>query len=168
MEIMILVGLNAVVGIILFLNGLSTGGLELPTALPSFGGGIPAIITGIMPILGAFELPIGLAFLGSAAGLFLGKGWAWSMSRALQIAGIALGFAFLFDAAGQLATMGLYVLGMALSGVVVGFLYAPEVKEFYGKNIIPRAAKRQRRRKRQYDDEDAEEEQEESSAAEVE
>lgn len=166
LEILILVGLNAVVGAILFMNSLSTGGFELPSALPTLNSGLPALIGSIMGILGASELPLGLAFFGSAAGLFLGKGWGWTMSRTLQVVAIVLGFAFLYDAGGQMSTMGIYVLGMTLSGVVIGFLYAPEVKEFYGKNIEPRQAKRQRRRRRQADEEEIDEQ--ESSAAEVE
>ena len=166
LEILILVGLNAVVGAILFMNGLSTGGLELPSALPSLNSGLLALVGSILGILGVAELPLALAFFGSAAGLFLGKGWGWTMSRTMQVVAIAFGFAFLYDAGGLMETMGIYALGMTLSGVVLGFLYAPEVKEFYGKNIAPQQAKRQRRRRRQADEEEIEEQ--ESSAAEVE
>lgn len=166
MEIMILIGLNAAVGVILLMNGLSTGGIEFPTSLPSFGSGPLSIVTGIMPFLGAFELPLAFAFFGSAAGLFLGKGWGWSMSRAVQIVGVAFGFGFLADAGGDIQTMGLYTMGMAASGVVIGFLHTPGVKEFYGKNMIVEAPKRQRRRKKQEMVE--EEDDQESSAAEVE
>jgi hypothetical protein len=166
LEIMILVGLNAVIGAVLFMNGLSTGGIEFPSGLPSFDSGPMSIFTGIMPFLGAFELPLGLAFFGSAAGLFLGKGWGWSMSRALQIVGIVFGFGFLADAGGLIQTMGLYAMAMAMSGVVLGYLYAPEVKEFYGKNPVLEAPRRQRRRKKQETEDD--EEDQEPSAAEVE
>jgi hypothetical protein len=166
LEIMILVGLNAVVGAVLFMNGLSTGGIEFPTGLPSFDSGPMTILTGVMPFLGAFEIPLALAFFGSAAGLFLGKGWGWGMSRALQIVGIVFGFGFLADAGGAIQTMGLYMMAMAVSGVVIGYLYTPEVKEFYGKNPIFEAPKRQRRRKKQEIADD--EEDQEPSAAEVE
>ena len=163
---MILVGLNAVVGVVLLMNGLGTGGIEFPTGLPSFDAGPITIITGIMPFLGAFEIPLSLAFFGSAAGLFLGKGWGWSMSRALQIVGIVFGFGFLADAGGAVQTMALYVMAMAISGVVIGYLYTAEVKEFYGKNPVFEAPKRHRRRKKQEIEDD--EEDQEPSAAEVE
>jgi hypothetical protein len=166
LEIIILIALNAVVGAILFMNGLSTGGIELPTGLPSFGSGVMSIVTGIMSILGAFELPLALAFFGSVAGLFLGKGWGWSISRALQIVGIVFGFGFLADAGGDIMTMGLYAMSMAVSGVVIGYLYTPEVREFYGKTVISESPRRQKRRKKQemaYDEAD-----QESSTAEVE
>jgi hypothetical protein len=166
MEIMILVGLNAAAGAILLMNGLSTGGIELPAGLPSLDAGILSIVGSVMSILGTFEIPIALAFFGSSAGLFLGKGWGWTLSRALQIVGIAFGFGFLYDAGGMMQTMAMYVAGMAMSGVVIGFLYAPEVKEFYGKNVVPQT-RRQRRRKKQEITED-EEDQEPSTAAEVE
>lgn len=173
MEIMILVGLNAAVGVILLMNGLATGGVEFPSGLPSPSSGLPSMVEGIMSILGAFELPLAAAFLGSAAGLFLGKGWGWTMSRALQVIGIAFAFGFLYDAGGAIQTMGLYVIGMAINGVVVGFLYAPEVREFYGKTLVVHT-KRQKRRKRQEavaeeeEDEMTEAEDSEPSAAEVE
>ena len=163
---MILVGLSAAVGVVLLMNGLSTGGIEFPTGLPSFESGILPLITGIMPFFGAFEIPLALAFFGSAAGLFLGKGWGWSMSRAIQIASIVFGFGFLADAAGTIATMGLYAMAMAISGVIIGYLRTAEVREFYGKTIVSEAPKRQRRRKKQ--DLEEEEFDEESSAAEVE
>ncbi len=164
-EIMILVGLNAAVGAILFLNGQSTGGLELPSKLlPAPGSSLPSIIGTVMTIVGAFEIPAAIAFFGSAAALFLGKGWGWSISRTLQVAGIAMSFAFLYDAGGEMLTMGLYAMGMAMSGIVIGFLYAPEVREFYGKNVVTRSrSKRQRRRKQMESEED-----QEPSAAEVE
>jgi hypothetical protein len=117
-----------------------------------------------MSILGAFEIPLALAFFGSAGGLFLGKGWGWTLSRSLQIVGIAFGFGFLYDAGALLQTMALYVASMAMSGVVIGFLYAPEVREFYGKAAVPH--KKQRRKKKQEISED--EEDQEPSAAEVE
>jgi hypothetical protein len=88
------------------------------------------------------------------------------MSRALQIVGIVFGFGFLADAGGLIQTMGLYAMAMAMSGVVLGYLYAPEVKEFYGKNPVLEAPRRQRRRKKQEIEDD--EEDQEPSAAEVE
>lgn len=164
MEIMILIGLSAAVGAVLLMNGLSTGGLEFPTGLPSFGSGVISIITGIMPFLGVFEIPLALAFFGSAAGLFLGKGWGWTMSRALQIAGIVFGFGFLADAAGSIQTMALYSMSMAISGVIIGFLYAPEVREFYGKNIVEESPRKHRRRRKQELSDDEVEDQEPSAA----
>jgi hypothetical protein len=164
MEIMILLGLNAAVGAILFMNGLATGGVEFPSALPSLTSGIMPMISSVMSILATFEMPLALAFFGSAAGLFLGKGWGWSLSRTLQIVGIAFSFGFLYDAGGAIQTMALYVMGMAISGVVIGYLYAPEIREFYGKNVVEQPTRRQRRRRKQ----EIEEEEEETSAAEVE
>jgi len=166
MEIMILIGLSAVIGAVLFMNGLSTGGIEFPTGLPSFWSDVLSIITGIMPFLGVFEIPLALAFFGSAAGLFLGKGWGWTMSRALQILGIVFGFGFLADAGGNVQTMGLYAMSMAISGVAIGYLYAPEVREFYGKNIVEQSPTKRRRKKQEISNE--EEEGQEPSAAEVE
>lgn len=165
MEIMIIVGLNAAVGAILLMNGLSTGGVEFPAGLPSPESGVLSFVGGVMSILGAFEIPLALAFFGSAGGLFLGKGWGWTLSRSLQIVGVVFGFGFLYDAGALLQTMALYVASMAMSGVVIGFLYAPEVREFYGKAAVSHA-KKQRRRKKQEISED--EEDQEPSAAEVE
>lgn len=160
LAIVILVGLNAAVGAIVFMNGLSTGGLDLPTQL-SFGSEPSSIINTAMSIIGAFELPIGAAFFGSAAGLFLGKSWGWTLSRVLQIVGVVFGFGFMYDAGGQYGIMGLYTLSMVMCGIGVGFLYTPEVKEFYGKFVAP-PVRRQRRKKAEISEE------QESSATEVE
>ena len=86
------------------------------------------------------------------------------MSRALQIAGIVFGFGFLADAAGSIQTMALYSMSMAISGVIIGFLYAPEVREFYGKNIVEESPRKQRRRRKQELSDDEVEDQEPSAA----
>ncbi len=160
-EILVLVGLNGAIGAITLLNGLATGGLHLPSGI-SLGPDPNSIINSILSIIGSFAMPVGAAFFGSVAGLFLGKGWGWTMSRALAVVGIVFGFGFLYGAGGQSSTMGLYTLGMIMSGISIGFLYSPEVREFYGK-VPTLPVKRQRRRKK-----DVVEESEEPSAAEVE
>ncbi|MCI0556909.1 MAG: hypothetical protein MN733_00315 [Nitrososphaera sp.] len=172
MEILIIAGLNAAIGAILVLNGLPFAGVpELSFSLPEAGlAGALSIVYTIMKVAGILVLPLGFAFFGATAGLFLGKGWAWTMSRKLMIAGIALGFAFMYGTA-DISKMGLYTLGMALSGVVIGFLHTAEVREFYGKQVVPESSHRKhskrKRRQRTAEEEDEIEEQE-PSAAEVE
>ena len=160
LEILVLVGLNGAIGAITLLNGLATGGLHLPSGI-SLGPDPNSIINSVLSIIGSFAMPVGAAFFGSVVGLFLGKGWGWTMSRALQVVGIVFGFGFLYVAGGQSGIMGLYSVGMIMSGISIGFLYTPEVREFYGKApVVP--VRRQRRKK------DLAEESEEPSAAEVE
>jgi len=173
LEVMIITGLNAAVGALLLMNGL--GAVGVPALSFNFSEGLMAIATSLLynllSIGGALMLPLGAAFLGSAAGLFLGKGWGWTLSRSLQVLGIVLGFAFMYGAGGETAKMAMYAFGMALSGVVIGFLYAPEVREFYGKQPVEhseRAHSRRKRKESQVEDEDVEVEEEETSAAEVE
>ncbi|GEM_PF-2409599 len=167
MEVMIIVGLNGAIGAILLMNGLtSTGGIpEVSFNTPGSLPGVSALF-GILSIAALLQIPIGIGFLGSAAGLFLGKGWGWSLARTLQFAGIALGFAFLYSS-GEVGTMLMYVLGMALSGVVLGFLHTAEMREFYGKQmtaIVPQRKLPRKRRKSL----PAEVEEDETSTAEVE
>jgi hypothetical protein len=163
MEVMIIVGLNGAIGAILLMNGLSAGGI--PEV--SFNSPGVSVLFGILSIAGLLKIPVGIGFLGSAAGLFLGKGWGWSLARTLQFAGIALGFAFLYTSGGEVGTMLMYVLGMALSGVILGFLHTAEMREFYGKQmtaIVPQRKLPRKKRKSL----PAEVEDDETSTAEVE
>jgi len=168
MEILIITGLNVAVGVILLLNGLGSA-LVLPVislSIPDDMAAVLLLVGNIMTIAGSVKLPLAIAFFGSAAGLFLGKGSAWTITRALQFAGIALGFAFLYGAGSEIATLGLYTLGMAIGGIVIGYLYTPEVREFYGKQEMAPSQRKHSRRKRKEtitEDEDAQ-----PSAAEVE
>ncbi|MGH9991591.1 MAG: hypothetical protein ACREAZ_02980 [Nitrososphaera sp.] len=170
LEVMVITGLNAAVGAILLLNGLAVTtvpGLSLNMTEGLIATGL-SVLYNVLGIGGVLMLPVGAAFLGSAAGLFLGKAWGWTLSRALQVLGILLGFAFMYGAGGEVAKMAMYAFGMALSGVVLGFLYAPEVREFYGKQPVPHSERAQSRRKRKESQVEDEEEEEEPSAAEVE
>jgi hypothetical protein len=139
MDILIITGLNAIVGVILLLNALASP-LTLP-GLPSDlfrAGTTPMVIIGtILTFAGIAKLPLAIGFLGTAAGLFLGKGRAWSISRKLLYAGIGLGFAFVYGAGGDTGIMGQYVLAMALSGVIIGYLHTAQVREFYGMQPVP-------------------------------
>jgi len=151
MEVMVIVGLNGAIGAILIMNGLGSA-VGIPDISFDSSGSIPglSILFSILSIAGLLKIPIGIGFLGSAAGLFLGKGWGWSLARKLQIAGIALGFAFLYSSGGEVGTMLMYVLAMALSGVVLGFLHTAEMREFYGKQmtaIVPQRKLPKRKRK---------------------
>ncbi|HEY8140128.1 MAG TPA: hypothetical protein VIE86_03500 [Nitrososphaera sp.] len=164
MEVMIIVGLNGAIGAILLMNGLTSAG-GIPEV--SFNSPGVSVLFGILSIAGLLKIPIGIGFLGSAAGLFLGKGWGWSLARTLQFAGIALGFAFLYTSGGEVGTMLMYVLGMALSGVILGFLHTAEMREFYGKQmtaIVPQRKLPRKKRKSL----PAEVEDDETSTAEVE
>jgi hypothetical protein len=168
MEVMIIVGLNGAIGAILLMNGLTSAG-GIPEVSFNSPGSVPgvSVLFGILTIAGLLKIPVGIGFLGSAAGLFLGKGWGWSLARTLQFAGIALGFAFLYTSGGEVGTMLMYVLGMALSGVILGFLHTAEMREFYGKQmtaIVPQKKLPRKRRKSL----PAEEDDETSTAAEVE
>lgn len=164
---MVIVGLNGAIGAILLMNGLASAGGIPEVSFDSSGVPGLSILFGILTIAGLLKIPIGIGFLGSAAGLFLGKGWGWSLARTLQIAGIALGFAFLYSSGGEVGTMLMYVLGMALSGVVLGFLHTAEMREFYGKQmtaIVPQRRLPKKKRKSL----PAEIEEDETSTAEVE
>jgi hypothetical protein len=168
MEVMIIVGLNGAIGAILLMNGLtSAGGIpEISFNTPGSAPGV-SVLFGVLSIAGLLKIPVGIGFLGSAAGLFLGKGWGWSLARTLQFAGIALGFAFLYSSGGQVGTMLMHVLGMALSGVILGFLHTAEMREFYGKQMTAIVPQRKLpRKKRKSLPEEVEED--ETSTAEVE
>lgn len=165
LEVMIITALNAAIGAILLMNGLAAPFSGINVAFNNGIAGTPfglPIVGSIMTILGSMKILIAMAFFGAAAGLFLGKGWGWTMSRVMQFAGIAFGFTFMYTSGGEITKMALHVLGMAMSGIAIGFLHTAEVREFYGKQsaivhfsppALPKKhLKRRSRRHREFDD----------------
>jgi hypothetical protein len=86
--------------------------------------------------VGVATLPAGLAFLAMTAGMFMGKRWAWTGCLAAVGAGIAFSVFRMSQQTEPAGLMG-YMGAIAISGIIVGYLYTPEIKEFFGKAVEP-------------------------------
>jgi uncharacterized membrane protein HdeD (DUF308 family) len=97
--------------------------LTLIGGLIFLASGIPLLIIGIGIILVA----LGIAYLVMAYGLWNGKGWAWTITLILSVIGIIV--AIVSIAAGNVAA----IINVIIHGVVIYYLYRPNVKAFFGK-----------------------------------
>ena len=104
-------------------------GVTLIAILTVIGGliflssGLVLLIVGIGIVL----LALGIAFLVMAYGLWKGKGWAWTITLILSVIGIII--AIVSIAAGNVAA----IINVIIHGIVIYYLYRPNVKAFFGK-----------------------------------
>jgi uncharacterized membrane protein HdeD (DUF308 family) len=93
-------------------------------------GGIIFLASGLVLLIvgiGIVLLALGIAYLVMAYGLWKGKGWAWTITLILSVIGIILGIVSI--AVGNIGA----IIGIIISGVVIYYLYRPNVKAFFGK-----------------------------------
>ena len=107
-------------------------------ALAQFLGGVGIAI-------GAIVLAVGIGYLVVSYGLLKGKGWAWITTVILTIIAIAVQIvsgvtasmfnASFIDDTNSFATgIIAQIVGIAIDGVILYYLYRPNVKAFFGKS----------------------------------
>jgi uncharacterized membrane protein HdeD (DUF308 family) len=93
-------------------------------------GGIIFLASGLVLLIigiGIILLALGIAYLIMAYGLWKGRGWAWTITLILSAIGIIV--AIVSIAAGNVGA----IVTMIIHGVVIYYLYRPNVKAFFGK-----------------------------------
>ena len=104
-------------------------GVTLIAILTAIGGliflasGLFLLIIGIGIIL----LALGIAYLVMAYGLWIGRGWAWTITLILSAIGIVV--AIVSIAADPIGA----IIRIIIPGVVIYYLYRPNVKAYFGK-----------------------------------
>ena len=96
-------------------------------------GGIVSIISGILMLLlgiGIFLVILGIASLVVARGLLKAKSWAWTLTVIISIISIILSIVAI--ATGRFDS----VISLILYGIILYYLYRPDVKAFFGKTKI--------------------------------
>ena len=83
---------------------------------------------------GGVFLILGIASLVVAYGLFKAKKWAWTVNVVLSFITIAMGIISI--ASGNIGG----IASIAISGVIVYYLYRPHVKAYFGKAVKPQVA----------------------------
>ncbi len=101
--------------------------INLPNNTPFilFGGLIIAI--------GSILIILGIASFVVAWGLLKGKGWAWTVTIIITI--ISLVFNGVSIASGNIGA----IVGMIIDGVIIYYLYRPNVKSYFGRVKGPTA-----------------------------
>jgi uncharacterized membrane protein len=83
---------------------------------------------------GGLFLILGIASLVVAYGLFKAKKWAWTTSVVLSFISIAMGIVSI--ATGNIGA----IVSIAISGLILYYLYRPHVKAYFGKVVHPQVA----------------------------
>lgn len=106
-------------------------------ALAQFLGGVGIAI-------GAIVLAVGVGYLIVSYGLLKGKGWAWIITVILTIIAIGVQIvsgitasmfnaSFIDDTNSFVTGIIAQIVGIAINGVILYYLYRPNVKAFFGK-----------------------------------
>ena len=107
-------------------------------ALSQFFGSIGVVI-------GSIVLAVGIGYLIVSYGLLKGKGWAWIVTIILTIIAIitqvssviatsTLTQSLATDINALISGITAHIIGIAINGVILYYLYRPNVKAFFGKS----------------------------------
>lgn len=93
---------------------------------------------GYFLIIGIYLIILGIASFIVAWGLLKGKGWAWIFAVVLYIASIILGIVIIlsFGIAEDIQSFSAYVPGFIIYGIVIWYLFRPNVRSYFGKAKI--------------------------------
>ncbi len=106
-------------------NGLRS---QIPSSIPVEYLGIALLSVGSIFII------VGTVSLIVAYGLFKAKKWAWTINVALSIITIAMGVVSIVT--GNIGS----IASIAISGVILYYLFRPHVKAYFGKMVQVKAA----------------------------
>jgi hypothetical protein len=102
-------------------------------------------LAGIGIVIGAIILAVGIGYLVVSYGLLKGKGWArtvtiilTTIAIAIQIISIILSSMFNASFSSDMNALASeiisHIIGLAINGVILYYLYRPNVKAFFGKS----------------------------------
>jgi uncharacterized membrane protein (DUF2068 family) len=92
----------------------------------------------ILTVLGAILIPLGIASLVVAYGLFKGKSWAWLVAVVLSIIGIVVNVISLITA--NMGAITGALVGIAINAIVLYYLSRRNVRQYFGKVATARQA----------------------------
>jgi uncharacterized membrane protein (DUF2068 family) len=85
----------------------------------------------ILTVLGAVLIPLGIASLVVAYGLFKGKSWAWFVAVALSIIGVVVNVISLVTA--NMGAITGALVGIAINAIVLYYLSRRNVRQYFAK-----------------------------------
>ena len=105
---------------------LSVGGLALVDGEAASALGL-GLVPGLIAVLGAIILMLGIVMLAVAWGLWTGKRWAWTLAIVFIVLGIVVGIA-------QMIAGGYHgILTLIVQIIIVYYLFRPNVKAYFGR-----------------------------------
>jgi uncharacterized membrane protein (DUF2068 family) len=90
----------------------------------------------ILTALGAFLIPLGIASLIVAYGLFKAKSWAWFVAVVLSTIGLAINVLSLVT--GGMGAITGALVGIAINAIVLYYLSRRNVRQYFGKMASPK------------------------------
>lgn len=101
---------------------------------------------GIGIVVGAIVLAVGIGYLFISYGLFKGKEWAWIITIILTIIAIGIQIvsgitasifnaSFIDDTNSFVTGIIAQILGIAISGAIIYYLYRPNIRAFFGRPL---------------------------------
>jgi hypothetical protein len=120
-----------IVAILMIINGiiLIAGGAAGVSTAGVLGEEFGPLAGGIMAI-SSVVIALGIASLIIAWGLITGKGWAWIVTVIISI--ISIITSIISIAAGSFGS----VVSLIINGVILYYMYRPEVKAYFGRKSI--------------------------------
>ena len=90
-------------------------------------------------VIGSIVLGVGIGYLVVSYGLLKGKGWAWIVTLILTIIAIVIQVASVFSSStisldALVSAIASHIIGIAINGVILYYLYRPSVKAYFGKS----------------------------------
>jgi uncharacterized membrane protein HdeD (DUF308 family) len=93
-------------------------------------GGILFLFSGLVLLIigiGILLIALGIAYFVMAYGLWNGRGWAWTITLILSVIGIIVAIVSIVPSNGGT------IINVIIYGIVIYYLYRPNVKAFFGK-----------------------------------
>jgi uncharacterized membrane protein (DUF2068 family) len=90
----------------------------------------------ILTVLGAVLIPLGIASLVVAYGLFKAKSWSWTVAVVLSIIGVVVNVISLVTS--NMGGITGALVGIAINAIVLYYLSRRNVRQYFGKVATPR------------------------------
>ena len=94
--------------------------------------GMNGIVATIAMVAGSIAIVLGIVWFVLAWGLLTGKGWAWIITLILAI--ISVIFSIVGIASGGAPS----IISLIINGVILYYMYRPNVKSYFGRVKIPK------------------------------
>ena len=99
---------------------------------PQLSTTITGAIVGVVMVTAGIAITLDIASFVLSWGLLKGKGWAWIITVILAI--ISLVFSIIGLAGGSIPN----IISIIINGVILYYVYRPEVKSYYGRVKMPK------------------------------
>lgn len=96
-------------------------------------------------VIGSIVLAVGIGYLFISYGLLKGRGWAWTITVILTVIAIVIQIvsaatasvfnaSFIVDTDSFVTGIVAQIIGIAINGIILYYLYRPKVKAYFGKS----------------------------------